>query len=147
MYLPFGYFPSDHRWLWMDINYQKVFGFLTEKSVRLNARRLKTSDPRVVSKWQQVYSSYLEEHKLPQWQFKLEASIRGTTLTNIQMEEYNRIIALRTTGIQRAKRKCRKLKMGNVPFSLILEVDREKIGLWTAVCKKKLWCKASTQEI
>ena len=102
---------------------------------------------RVVSKWQQVYSSYLEEHKLPQGQFKLDASIRGTTLTNIQMEDYKSIIVLRTIEIQRVEHKCRKLKTGNVPFSPILENDRGEISLWTAVCKKKLGCKASTRNI
>ena len=32
-YLPFGFFPSDHRGLWIDINYQKAFGFITDMSV------------------------------------------------------------------------------------------------------------------
>ena len=43
-YLPFDYFPPNHRGLWIDINYTKVFGFLTNKSVRPNSRRLKTND-------------------------------------------------------------------------------------------------------
>ena len=28
-YLPFRYFPSDHRALCIDINYHKAFGFIT----------------------------------------------------------------------------------------------------------------------
>ena len=32
-YLPFGYFPSDHRGSWIDINYCKSFGFTTNMSV------------------------------------------------------------------------------------------------------------------
>ena len=46
-----------------------------------------------------------------------------------------------------AEGKCRKLRMWNVPFSPILEVDREKISLWIAVKKKKLACKSSTRNI
>ena len=63
-YLPFDYFPSNHRGLWIDIIYTKVFGFLTDKSVRPNSRRLKTNNVQVVRKWQQIYSDYLEEHGL-----------------------------------------------------------------------------------
>ena len=46
-----------------------------------------------------------------------------------------------------AERKCRKLRMGNVPFSPALEVERKKISLWIAVKKKKLGCKSSTRNI
>ena len=146
-YLPFDYFPSDHRGLWIDVNYTKVFGFLTEKSVRPNARRLKTNDANVVRKWQQVYSDFLEEHGLMRRQFELESSIQGRTMTSSQIQEYNTIVTLRTAGMDRAEKKCRKLKMGNVPFSPILELDRKKISLWTAVRKKKLGCKSSTRNI
>ena len=91
-YLPFGFSPSDHRGLWIDINYQKVFGFITDMPVRPNARRLKTNDPHVVTKWQQVYSSYLIKHRLPQRQYALEASIQNRPLTSTQMAKYNAII-------------------------------------------------------
>ena len=146
-YLPFDYFPSDHRGLWIDINYTKKVGFLTDKSVRPNARRLKTNDVQVVRKWQQIYSDYLEEHGLIRRQFKLESSIQGRTLIPSQIKEYNTVVRLRTDGMRRAENKCRKLKMGNVPFSPILELDRKKISLWNAVKKKKLGCKSSTRNI
>jgi len=146
-YLPFCFFPSDHRGLWIDINYHKTFGFITNTAVQPNARRLKTNDPHVVSKWQQVYCSYLQKHNLPQRQYKLEASVQASTVTTTQMEEYNKIIAQRTEGMKLAERKCRRLKMGNVPFSPTLELDRKRISLWSAVKKKKLGCKSSTRNI
>ena len=128
-YLPFDYFSSDQRGLWIDINYTKVFGFLTDKSVRPNARRLKTNDVHVVWKWQQIYSDYLEEYELIRRQFKLEYSIQGRILAPSQIKEYNTIVRLRTDRMRRAENKCRKLKIGNVPFSPILELDRKKISL------------------
>lgn len=93
-YLPFGYFPSDHRALCIDINYHKAFGFIINVSVCPNARRPQTNDPHVVSKWELVYSSYLIKHSLLQRQYKLEASIQDRTLTTAQMEEYNEIIVI-----------------------------------------------------
>ena len=63
------------------------------------------------------------------------------------MEEYNNIIAQQTEGMKLAERKCRRLKKGNVPFSLTLEVDRKRISLWSTVKKKKLGCKSSTRNI
>ena len=103
-----------------------MFGFLTKKSVRPNARRLKTNEANVVQKWQQVYSDFLEVHGLMRRQFELESSIQGRTMTPSQIQEYNTIVTLRTAGMERAENNCTTLKMGNVPFSPILELDRKK---------------------
>jgi hypothetical protein len=40
--------PSDHRALWIDITYSVMFGQIPEKLSLSTARKLKTTDPRLV---------------------------------------------------------------------------------------------------
>ena len=42
-YLPFGYFPSDHRGLWMYIDFKQTFGLTTAHHICPSARLLISS--------------------------------------------------------------------------------------------------------
>ena len=116
----------DHRWLWVDIDFEKVFGYITSSYVQPAARRLKTDDPRTVHKWQQAYESFIQDDNLLKQQWQLEALITSLPLTEDQIKTYNSIVCQCTKGMKLAEKKCRKLKMGNVPFSPYLDIERKK---------------------
>ena len=46
-YLEMGMFPSDHRTLWVDINYDHLFGFKLPKNSTVTARKLQCQIPQV----------------------------------------------------------------------------------------------------
>jgi len=101
----------DHRGLWVDIDFEKVFGYITSSYVRPAARQLKTDDPRTVHKWQLAYKSFLQDNNLLQRQWQLEASITSFPMTEDQIKTYNSIVCQRTEGMKIAEKKCCKLKM------------------------------------
>ncbi len=50
-YLPFGdACPSDHRMIWIEIQYSIAFGQSSPEIAKIKPKRLKTSDPRLVKK-------------------------------------------------------------------------------------------------
>ena len=116
-YLEYGQFtPSDHRAPWIDITYQVAYGNKIPEIVRAHARRLKCDDPRIVNKFNGDYAKYLKQHKLGEKVQQLRQQLSGE-LTKEQQLEYERIDKKRSEGAPYAESRCRKLKMGQVPFS------------------------------
>ncbi len=62
-------------------------------------------------------------------------------------EEYEAILRLRKKGIETADKKCRKLKMGEVPWSRTIQIARDEISLWKAVVLRKRGKKINTRLI
>jgi hypothetical protein len=145
-YLPFGSLPSDHRCLWIDITKHNAFGYKPPLSVKPSARRLKSDNPTVRNKWLQIYEQFIRDNELHLRQFRLEASIISH-MNLEQQKEYEDIRRLRMQGIKAADKGCRKLTMGNVPFSDKYKDITDKIELWRAVITKKSYCKYSQSKL
>jgi hypothetical protein len=145
-YLPFGSFPSDHRCIWIDISLENAFGYKPPRSSRPSARRLKSDNPQVRNRWLKVYEDFIRSHSLHTRQFQLEATIT-TPMSPDQITEYEYIRQKRLEGIELADLKCRKLCMGNVPFSAKYQRLTARIELWKAVIKKKRHCKYSQSKL
>jgi hypothetical protein len=51
-YLPFGdACPSDHRMIWVEIQYSIAFGQRSPEIAKIQPKRLKTCDPRIIKKY------------------------------------------------------------------------------------------------
>ena len=138
-YLPFGALPSDHRCIWVDLKISKVLGRKMSPLHKPQARRLKCSDPRIMKKWKKVYKRFIKQHNLHSRLFALESACirQGYNLSPIQIKKYNGLLNLRMQGIRHADKKCRKLMMGGVPHSDIIQECRIHITLWNAALTKK----------
>ena len=147
-YLPFGDFPSDHRALWIDIYVNNCFGFNMPNSSKPAARRLKSSDPKIRNKWNRLYSEFLTQHKVHRRIFKLEEHVMaGGTMQTQEQQEYSKIMNLRNQGIQYADKNCRKLTMGNVPFSPAIIATCEQLQMWKGIRTRKTGRKFSLKKI
>lgn len=135
-YMPFGAFPTDHRCLWIDVSMINAFGYNPPKSAKFSARRLKSDNPATRNKWLRIYENFIRLNHLHIRQFQLEASITNF-MNPAQIAEYEDIRKIRLAGIKIADRGCRKLTMGNVPFSDKYKEITDKIELWRAVITKK----------
>ena len=135
-YLPFSSFPSDHRAVWIDVTYTSAFGYNIPRCIQPKARRLQCKDPRIVAKWVQAYEDFIRSHNLHIRQYALESNA-STPLTEADALEYENILAIRAQALEYADKKCRKLKMGGVPFSPEFKKLSAHISLWEAVVKKK----------
>jgi hypothetical protein len=111
-----------------------------------SARRLKTGDPRIVKKFNKEYTKFIKQHKLHTKLFQLEGAM-GQALTPTQATAYEQYLTLRHKGIILAEKRCRKLKMGMVPYSEEINTCRLTIQLWRAVITKKKGCKYSNNKI
>ena len=145
-FLPFGSFPSDHRAVWADITYESAFGHHIPKCIQPKARRLQCKDPRVVNKWTQAYESFIRENNLHSRQYQVESQLT-TPLAPDVAAEFEQILQLRNEAIKYADKKCRKKKMGNVPYTPTLGKLSKTIGLWDGVVKKKKGVKFSMSKL
>ena len=116
-YLPFGVFQTDHRALWADLTQSSVFGFKIPKSISPQIRRLQCNVPHVREAWIRHYTQFLRKHKVIEKQFELEAQITSNIITDIQAQQFEKILQLCTEGINYAKKRCQKIYCGQVPFS------------------------------
>jgi hypothetical protein len=111
-----------------------------------SARRLKTGDPRVVQRFNTEYTNYIKYHKLHSKVYQIEKEM-GAYLTPHQAASYEQILLMRNKGMLLAERRCRKLRMGMVPYSTELNKFRSEIQLWRAVIIKKKGCKYSNNKL
>ena len=131
-YLPFGVFQTDHRTLWADLTQSSVFGFKIPQYISPQIRILQCNVPHVREAWIRHYTFFLQKHKVIEKQFELEAQITSNIITDLQAHQFEKILQLRTEGINYAEKRCRKIYCGNVPFSLEVQKARLVIELWKA---------------
>ena len=146
-YLPFGEGPSDHRGLWIKIKEDDIFDYSMGKVTPPSARRLTLDNPRVTKKWVNIYKEFLLEHNLFERIFYIQNEISTNEWRPELAIEYERIRQLRLQGIKLADSKCRKLNMGEVPWSMTLQAARDTIELWSNMVSRKRGTKVSTRYI
>jgi hypothetical protein len=98
------------------------------------------------TKWIKIYEDHIWTNKLHTQQFKLEFKTQHQ-MTASQITEYEDIRNQQMEGIQLADQQCRKLHMGQVPFSTKYKEITNKIELWKAVTTKKWYCKFSQSKL
>ena len=144
-YLPFGDgIPSDHRGLWLDVPYTMAFGHDVLPFATPSARRLKTNDPRIVSRYIQSYEKFLKQHRLAERAFQLQQSVTYP-LTIAAAKEWESIDSLRMQGMQQAEHQCRKLRQGAVAWSPELQQAINTVTIWQLVCKFRRGLKVNTK--
>jgi hypothetical protein len=147
-YLAFGdACPSDHRMLWIEIQYSIAFGQRSPEIAKIKPKRLKTSDPRLVKKYnirvkkamrdtgfRKRYSSLQAQHERGEWNDEMIEQYDA-------LDEEDR--AIRDT----VESGIRKLTMGGVPWSPKLQPYRDTIELWKMIRRKRKGLKISLKRI
>jgi hypothetical protein len=93
------------------------------------------NDPRIVHKYTEELTKLLKERKLLERLKTLQKDME-TQLTAAQINEFNELGNIRLQCIQRANKKCRSLKLGQVPFSPQLVQSWQKLKAWQLLLKK-----------
>lgn len=78
---------------------------------------LKTNDPRITSRFNQLYRSFLLERNMPICALTLETHATYPLHPTLRCEA-EKLDQLKVDGVWHAHQRCRRLFMGNVPFSL-----------------------------
>ena len=132
---------ADHRCLWIDVQLESVFGHKMPPLIRYAQRRVKTNDPRITSRFNRLYRSFLLERNMPFRALNLESQATYP-LSPIHCLEAEKLDELKVEGVWHADQHCRRLFMGNVPFSPEYKQLTSAIGFWNAVLHKQLRLKA-----
>ena len=146
-YLPFGAFPTDHRFIWTKIKFSNAFGYKMPPLVPPDARRLKTIDPDCVKRFLEYYEQFIIDNNLHLAAFELQEELLQSPMTPQMLRRYNHLQDMRHKGLKAAERQCRKLKMGGIPWSRTLQLAMDTICLWKAVLSRKQGTRVSTRFI
>ena len=134
-YSEFRLFDSDHRALWIDVKESNLLGFKSPDFVTRAVRRLQCGIPSVKKKWKELYTQQLCQHNLFNKQLKLENAIHqnGGKINEEQKQRFEKS----NRNKKHTEKRCRKLKMGKIPYSPETAKAQVTIELWQAVITKK----------
>ena len=146
-YLAFGEgIPSDHRGLWFDVEFSVAFGHCPPTLAPPQPKRLKVKDPRVVEKYRNKANKTIS--KTGYYVRCQEVAVKAQEGWDDSLEgEYNVLQQENTRIRDEAATKIRKLTMGGVPWSPILQAIRDKIELWAMLIRRKQQVKVSVRRI
>ena len=137
-WLKHGETVGDHRPIYIDIPIINLLGEPPFTIHRPDARRLTCEQPKVVKKFNRILTQQLEnEHTLEKFE-ALKNDIDNNILSKEQIKDaVEKIDKSCTNSILRAEKHCRKLRMGEVPWSVELSKAGKLIQLWNLVLRKK----------
>ena len=106
-FLPFGDGPGDHRAVYADIFHQSFFGGEFHKTHRLPARRLISTNEKVVERFNKLFNTKLQEHNVHQ---RLEnLRLRSHRLfTAEDAAEYEKLDNIQQNAYKFTEKRCRK---------------------------------------
>ena len=110
-FLPFHKLISDHRGIWIDIPKIMLHGYNPSAPISPSARRLKTTDPRIVKKYLSIL--YQEMNRFDLFMRMQKTHEVAANYNNQQiLDEYENIYASSMKAMEYAEKKCRKLHTG-----------------------------------
>jgi hypothetical protein len=112
---------GDHHPIWLDVAYQAALGHPPPKLSTPLAGRLQLQNPKCVKCHMDELKKRLLEHKISARIFALEQSVLANPdqpPTQAQASKANAIDNLCTQAMLGAEKKCHKLRMGKMPYSL-----------------------------
>jgi hypothetical protein len=125
----------DHHILWLDLPHSDIFGTSLQKLPDKISKRLILQDPRIVLKYTAAVEAAMDKHKVASRLLEIQhAFSMGADQHAIAM--YEEVDKIRTEAILHADKKCRKLRMGNIPFSPTLLEYWKKILAWKLLIRK-----------
>ena len=138
--------PSDHRRIWIDIDYKTTLGCSYQKIRQRPIRRLKCSDPRLVTKYNESVYQKLKDTGILQRTMELHQ--KSLTEWTIDMEdEYNLIYQEQKQIRLDIERKLRKIHTGAHPWSPKFQKYRDTIELWSLILKRRRHIRTSLTKI
>ena len=93
------------------------------------------------------YEAILCSEGILQEAFEIQSKMHQYGWSDSLAQRYERLCEARKKAILKSDKTCRKLWMGEVPWSRTLQFSRTKIHLWTVVQSQKKGTKVSTRFI
>jgi hypothetical protein len=147
-YLPFGdACPSDHRMLWIEIQYSIAFGQRSPEIAKLRPKSLKTSDPRLVNKYNIRVKKVMNETGFRRRFDQFKLTTENCEWNKQMIAAYDLLDQEDRTIRNTIESGIRKLTMGGIPWSPKLQPYRDTIELWKMILRKRKGMKISLKQI
>ena len=138
--------PDDHRAIFVDVKQEALIGADLYKIHRQPARRLLSTNPVVVDRFNQDYEYQLSRNHVHEQMLELYNSF-DTPMTQVQIDKYEKLDRTCMSAFHYGNKRFRKLRMGAIPSSEETTIAGLTIRLWTYVIGKKTDCKVSSRLI
>ena len=117
---PFGDAPGDHRGVYVDIPITAVESETRDRIQRVPKRRLVTSKPKVVKKFNELFLQQRNRNHIPQTVEHLKRTFHVPLTqyerTQYERTQYEKIDRIILSAFRYAEKRCRKLKCGKVEY-------------------------------
>ena len=130
--LPLGAF--DHRPLWIDIPHQLALGTDLDKLPSPSCRRLRCDDPRTVARFHEQLRMSIAEANIFSRLVALSNSLQGS-LNRDQIDAFECLKSDHHRAVLQAEKKCRKLRMGAIPYTPTYSRARYTVLYWQSVIR------------
>ena len=138
---------TDHRMLWVDISKFSAFGYNPPAPAYRQPNRLVVSNPKVVQKYNK---EAVRLHDNEDSVTKLVGVVQHYNSTGNKRDttrRYDRLVRSDFKIRQRAKRRCRKLCMGKVPFSDEMQPYQRQIAMWNLIRDRRKGLRVDSRKI
>ena len=132
-FLPFFFCIGDHRGILIDVYQSSIVGDKILQIERPYARRLRCNKKENVTKYNDCLAIYCKRHKVLEKLFSLLPAM--PLVPDTLKEEMNKIDKVLGDGMKFAEKKCRKLKMGEVPYSPLVAASGHAHSVWSLVVR------------
>jgi len=112
---------TDHRMIWADFSYELTFDFKPEPTTYTSPQRLALDNPRVVRRYNKVLHHEHARLHLSSRAFSIQSAV-PTGLLLVHRTEYEKLAHLDSCARKHTSKKCRKLRMGAVPYSDLIHI-------------------------
>ena len=134
-FLPFNFGAGDHRAIYVDVPLSSIIGSELHTITRPTARRLICNQEHVYSKYCDLLENYLLQHRVQEkLDFLASKQYLPISVRTAALESIDTVVG---EGMRMAEKRCRKLKMGAVPYSPELAKAGILIKLWSLVIRHK----------
>ena len=143
-YLEHGKAQGDHRPIWIEITKDSGLGSKLPELPSHTARRLKCHDPRIMDRYNSLLENYLRKHNFYNKLHNLHQSY-SKPLTEDQEEIFEKLDEIREQGMLYAENNCRRLKMGGIRWSQVLQQAMDTIEYLKLSRSRRLGKKVSAR--
>ena len=132
--------PSDHRWMFIEIEYAALLGHPSISFAQPPKKRVTCKIPKVVASYNDHLAIQMKNHKIAQLLHDLQDMIAVDSLTSQRRHDAKTLLDKITTqtyrAIEHAASKCRKIREGDIPFSPAMKHMRVKIRFYKLLYRR-----------
>ena len=135
------HFTGTHRGLWVDFCILPILGITRNTTTRFQVRKLVNDTPSVVRRYVRSVETEYRRLRIPQRLARLaeDVEVQHGVLTARQLKRFDSLHRQAYEARRLAESKCRKLRMGKVPWSPSTQKIWDRLELWKMLAKTHCW--------